>query len=181
MRPALLFVAAAVLAIIVAPIYPALAEDDQLGAGLAPEARDIQEFKLIHADTMTLTRQEDKPQVFKGSVHIILVDEADVETEIKAGKITIFYEQNLKKVRRIEAEGRVKVSRLGSVATTELAIYRGDGNVIEMLIDPHVKDERGELSANRITINLDTDEVLAEGNVRGVVYTKAFEKQSLPK
>ena len=176
MRPALLFLVAAVLAIVVAPIYPAVAEDDPVGAGFAPEARDIQEFKLIHADTMTLTRQEDKPQVFKGSVHIILVDETEEETEIKAGKLTIFYEQNLKEVRRIEAEGHVRVSRLGSVATTELAIYRGDDNIIEMLIDPHVKDERGELSANKITIHLDTDEVLAEGNVRGVVYTKAFEE-----
>jgi lipopolysaccharide export system protein LptA len=176
MKPALLFVIAAALAIIVAPAYPAIAEDDQLVGGLAPEAGDIQEFKLIHADMMTLTRQEDKPQVFKGSVHIVLVDEAGEETEIKAEKITILYEQNLKEVRRIEAEGRVKVSRLGSVATTELAIYRGDENVIEMLIDPHIKDSRGELSANKIVIHLDTDEVVAEGNVRGVVYTEAFEE-----
>ncbi len=176
MKPALLFVVVAALVLAVAPISPAIAEDDSAVAGFAPEAGDIQEFKLIHADTMTLTRQEDKPQVFEGSVHIILVDESGEETEIKAEKITIFYAQNLREVRRIEAEGRVKVSRLGAVATTGLAIYRGGENVIEMLIDPCVKDTRGELCANKISIYLETDDVVAEGNVRGVVYTEAFEE-----
>jgi lipopolysaccharide export system protein LptA len=179
MKPALLFVVAAALAIVVAPVFPAIAEDDPLGAGLAPEAGDIQEFKLIHADTMTLTRQADKPQVFKGSVHIVLVDEAGEETEIKAEKITILYEQNLKEVRRIEAEGRVKVTRLGAVATTDLAIYDGGANVIEMLVDPCVKDLRGELCANKIVIYLETDDVVAEGNVRGVVHTDAFEEDTV--
>lgn len=177
MRLGLLLVVIAAVVIAVSPAFPVAAADKALDAGLSPEARDIEEFRLIHADSMTLTRQEDKPQVFEGSVHIILVDEADEETEIKAEKITIFYEQDLKKVRKIEAEGRVKVSRLGTVTTTELAVYRGDENVIELLIDPHVKDARGELSANKITIYLDTDEVVAEGNVRGIVYPKAFEEK----
>jgi len=152
------------------------AADDSLGIGLTPDAPGIEEFRLIHADSMTLTRQSDKPQVFKGSVDIILVDEAGDESEIKAEKITIFYEQDLKKIEKIEAEGRVRISRLGTVATTELAVYRGDKNVVELLIDPHVKDSRGELSANKITVLLGSDEVIAEGNVRGIVYTEAFEE-----
>jgi len=143
---------------------------------LGPEVGDIEEFRLIHADVMTLTRQKDKPQVFEGSVHIILVDEAGVETDIKAEKITIFYEQDLKKLKRIEAEGKVRVDRLGTQASTELAVYRGKENIMELLIDPHVKDARGELSANKITIYLETDDVVAEGNVRGIVYPQAFEK-----
>lgn len=177
MRLGLLLVVIAAAVIAVAPALPVVAADKALDAGLGPEARDIEEFRLIHADSMTLTRKEDKPQVFEGSVHIILVDEAGEETEIKAEKITIFYAQDLKKVQKIEAEGRVKVSRLGTVTTTELAVYRGDENVIELLIDPHVKDARGELSANKITIYLDTDEVVAEGNVRGIVYPEAFEEK----
>jgi len=152
------------------------AADDSLKTGLLPDASGIEEFRLIHADSMTLTRQKDKPQVFKGSVDIILVDEAGDEAEIKAEKITIFYEQDLKKIEKIEAEGRVRISRLGTVATTELAVYRGDKNVVELLIDPHVKDSRGELSANKITVLLGSDEVVAEGNVRGIVYTGAFEE-----
>ena len=141
-------------------------------------ASDIVEFRLIRADSMTLTRQEGKPQVFQGSVDVILVDEDGEETGIKAEKMTIYYEQDLKKVAKIEIEGRVKITRLGAVATTELAVYRGDKNIIELLVDPHVKDSRGELSANKITILLDSDEVVADGDVRGVVYAEALQGAS---
>jgi lipopolysaccharide transport protein LptA len=143
---------------------------------LAPEMSDIEEFRLIHADSMTLTRQADKPQVFEGAVDIIMADEQGQETRIKADKMTVYYEQSLKKIERVEAEGRVKITRLGSTATTELAVFRGDKNTIELLIDPHVKDSRGELSANKIVIFMNTDEVVAEGNVRGIVHPQAFKE-----
>ena len=47
---------------------------------------------------------------------------------------------------------------------------------MELLVDPYVKDSRGKLSANRITIFIDSDEVVAEGNVRGIVYPEALEE-----
>ena len=156
----------------------AAAEERPPAPGLSADASQIEEFRLIHADSMTLTRQKDKPQVFEGSVNIVLVDEAGEETGIEAEKITIFYEQGLKKIDRIEAEGRVRISRLGTDAATELAVYRSDKNIIELLIDPYVKDARGELSANKITVLLDTDEVIAEGNVRGIVYAESFAGRS---
>jgi lipopolysaccharide transport protein LptA len=144
------------------------------GPGKLP---DIEEFKLIHADSMTLTRQKDKPQVFQGAVDIILVDKEGNESRIEAEKLTIYYDQEIKKVQRMEAEGKVRIARQGSMATTDLAVYRGEQNVIELLIDPHVKDSRGELTANKITLFLDSDRVVAEGNVRGVVYPEAFEEE----
>lgn len=143
---------------------------------LSARMPEIEEVRLIHADSMTLTRQKEKPQVFQGAVDIIMVDKAGDESRIKAEKITIYYKQDLKKIERLEAEGRVRINRLGTEATTELAVYRGDENVIELLIDPHVKDSRGELAANKITIFMDSDEVVAEGNVRGIVYPEAFEE-----
>jgi len=161
---------------------PCMAEEtapesgNAIGGGLTSGMSDIEEVRLIHADSMTLTRQPDKPQVFQGAVDIIMTDEEGQETRIKADKITIYYEQNLKEVKRTEAEGRVKVTRFGSTATTELAIFRGDKNTIELLIDPHVKDSRGELSANKIVIFMNTDEVVAEGNVRGIVHPQAFKE-----
>jgi lipopolysaccharide transport protein LptA len=157
-------------------VAPCDVRADQQQATPASVMPEVEELKLIHADSMTLTRQKEKPQVFEGSVDILMLDKAGNETEIKADKITIYYKADLKKVERIEAEGRVKISRLGTVATTELAVYRGDENVIELLVDPHVKDSRGELSANKIVIRLDSDEVIAEGNVRGIVHPGTLEK-----
>jgi len=144
--------------------------------GLVPRLPEVEEFRLIHADSMTLTRQKGKPQVFDGAVDIIMVDKQNNETRIRAERITIYYEQDLKKIQKVQAEGRVKVHRLGTEATTDLAVYRGDRNIIELLKDPHVKDSRGELAANKITIFMDSDEVVAEGNVRGIVYPEAIEK-----
>jgi lipopolysaccharide export system protein LptA len=143
---------------------------------LAPGAPDIEEFRLIHADSMTLTRQENEPQIFKGAVDIIMVGKDGLETRIKAGKLTIYYEQNLRKVRRIEVEENVEIHRLGTVATTQRAVYQGDKNIIELLVKPIVKDSRGELSADRITIFADSDKVVAEGNVKGIVYPEALEE-----
>jgi lipopolysaccharide transport protein LptA len=144
--------------------------------GLTPQIESIEEFRLIHADSMTLTRQKSKPQVFKGAVDIVMLDKAGNESRIKAEKITIYYQPDLKKIEKMEAEGHVEITRLGTVATTELAVYRGDKGTIELLIDPHVKDSRGELSANKITIYVGSDEVVASGNVKGVLYPETFEK-----
>lgn len=164
----------AILITVVALAFPAMAVEEKSEGGqasaLAPAAPEVEEFRLIHADSMTLTRQKDKPQVFKGAVDIIMLDKSGDETRIKADKLTIYYQADLKKIERIEAEGRVQINRLGTVARTELAVFRGSKNIIELLVDPYVKDSRGELSANRITIFLDSDEVIAEGNVRGIVY-----------
>ncbi|MBI5116256.1 hypothetical protein HZA56_07250 [Candidatus Poribacteria bacterium] len=143
---------------------------------LIPQVSEMEELRLIHADSMTLTRQKSKPQVFQGAVDIAMVGKDGNETRIKAAKVTVYYDQTLKKVERIEAEGRVRITRLDTVATTELAVYRGNKNTIELLIDPHVKDSRGELSANKIIVHMDTDEVVAEGNVRGIVQPAAFEE-----
>lgn len=172
----------AALAMVFLLPFPAFAEDKEAGekpgqeAGLTPQIESIEEFRLIHADSMTLTRQKSKPQVFKGAVDIILLDKAGNETEIKSDKITIYFQPDLRKLEKIEAEGHVVITRLGTVATTELAVYRGDKGTIELLVDPHVKDAQGELSANKITIFINSDEVVASGNVKGLLHPEAFEK-----
>jgi lipopolysaccharide transport protein LptA len=157
---------------------PAPSETGEGPADIGAVMPEVEEFRLIHADTMTLTRQKSKPQVFKGAVDIVMIDKGGAETRIEAQKITIYYQQDQKKLDRMEAEGQVKITRAGTVATTELAIYRGEKDLIELLVDPHVKDSRGELTANKISIYMQTDEVVAAGNVRGLLHPESFEKAS---
>ena len=174
---------APLVALMVLSPFPAASEPASPEAA-APSATmdemipEVEEFRLIHADSMTLTRQKNKPQVFKGAVDIVMIDKEGAETRIEAQKITIYYQQDEKKIDRMEAEGQVKITRAGTVATTELAVYRGEKDLIELLIDPHVKDARGELTANKISINMQTDEVVAAGNVRGLLHPESFEKAS---
>ena len=65
------------------------------------------------------------------------------------------------------------MEREGLVAKTELAIYDGRQSTVDLLQDNYVSDPRGELTADRIRVNLTTNKVQAEGNVRGIVYPQA--------
>jgi lipopolysaccharide transport protein LptA len=179
MKKHILVAAFAVLCFLALPVF---ADEDTNSTDreppdtLAPEASDFEQFRLVHADSMTLTQQEDEPQIFKGAVDIVMVGTDKTETRIKAEIITVHYQQDVKRVREVQAEGKVEIQRLGTVATTERAVFRGDENIIELLVKPHVKDSRGEITADRITIFADSDKVVAEGNVKGTVYPEAIEE-----
>lgn len=164
----------------VSPVFAANADPNPApgvqSAGLQTTIPEVEEFRLIHADSMTLTREKEKPQVFQGAVDIIMIDKAKAETRIEAEKVTIYYLQDQKRVDRMEAEGHVKITRAGTVATTELAVYYGQKDLIELLVDPHVRDARGELTANKISILMQSGEVVASGNVRGLLHPESFEQ-----
>ena len=174
------FIALALLTPLAAPVFAANPSPNPAStaqpAGLQSTSPEVEEFRLIHADSMTLTREKEKPQVFQGAVDIIMVDKLKNETRIEAEKVTIYYVQNLKQVDRMEAEGHVKITRAGTVATTELAVYHGQKDLIELLVDPHVRDARGELTANKISILMQSGEVVAAGNVRGLLHPGSFEQ-----
>lgn len=140
------------------------------------EKGGIQEVKIIHADSMSLTWEEKEPQILKGKVKIQITDQQSQQFTIMADKISIYYLTKKKELEKVVAEGRVEIIRPeGNRATTELAVYHGRENKIELLIDPKVEDTRGEMTANKITINLETETALAEGNVKGIVYPERVE------
>lgn len=143
--------------------------------GVVPGASDISEVRLIRADSMALTQSAGQPQVLNGDVEVVVVDTNQRESRINAMKISIFTAGKERQVDRLVAEGRVVMVREGLTAKTELAIYDGKQNTLDLLQDNYVHDARGELTADRIRVNLATNQVSAEGNVRGIVYPQAFE------
>lgn len=139
---------------------------------LIPGGSEVAEVRLQHADSMIVTRDPDKPQVFQGNVDVVIVDQSSREARLRAMKISIYYLQKSQEVDRLVAEGQVILTRDDLVATTELAVYDGKQNTVDLLEENHIKDVRGELTADRIRVHLETNQVTAEGNVHGVVYPK---------
>jgi len=119
---------------------------------------------------MEVSQREGQPQVLQGNVDMTLVDRRDNSTRVQAQKITVFYDAKLGAADRIVAEGSVVITREDLVANTELMVYDSRQETVDLLEENLVRDKRGELTADRIRIHLRTDQVSAEGNVRGVVY-----------
>ena len=155
-----------VVALVVAVVSAGAQELDKL----VPGGSNIAEVRLIRADSMSLTQREGEPQVLRGNVEVVIVERDKREARIRATKISIFTVGDPREFDRVVAEGHVVMEREGMLAKTELAIYDGRQSTVDLLEDNYVADARGELTADRIRINLVTNEVVAEGNVRGVVY-----------
>lgn len=144
----------------------------------SPAARwEFKELQLINADVMTLSGQPNEPQVFKGNVELLVVGERFNNLSLKADKVDVHYSQDARQVSKVVAEGHVVITRNGSRATTELAVFHIDTNRLELLVDPKVVDAQGEITANKMTLHIDTDTVVAEGNVKGVLYPRIAEKE----
>lgn len=137
---------------------------------LVPGTTQISEVRLIHADSMAVTQKPAEPQVFQGHVDVIVVDRDRREARLKATKVTIFTIPGSRQVDRIIAEGGVVMVREGLTAKTELAVYDGRQGTVDLLQENYVEDARGQLTADRIRIYLETNQVSAEGNVRGIVF-----------
>ena len=138
-------------------------------AGL-PGPSQITEVRLVHADSMAVTQQAGAPQVFQGHVDVIVVDRERREARLKATKITILTVAGTKDVDRIVAEGRVVMKREGLTAKSELAVYDGRQGTVDLLQDNFLEDSRGQLTADRIRIYLESNRASADGNVRGIIF-----------
>ncbi len=150
----------------------------QTAAGGSVVPSEIKEVRLIHADSMAVTQTPDEPQVFQGHVDIIVVGRDQREARLKATKVTIFTVEGSRQADRIVAEGRVVMMREGLTAKSELAVYDGRQGTVDLLQDNYVEDDRGQLTADRIRVYLETNRVSAEGNVRGVIFPKQLDTSS---
>lgn len=166
---------AAVVLTALAGAGPAAAQETDAGQTLVPGGSEVREVRLQHADSMAVTRDPSKPQVFEGNVDVVVVDTRDQEARLQATKISIFYLPETRQVDRLIAEGNVIMTRESLRATTELCVYDGRANTVDLLEDNYIKDARGELTADRIRVDLESNQVQATGNVRGVVYPKRLD------
>lgn len=172
----------ATLLLVASAAAPARAQEGAAGTSrtetLIPGGSSVAEVRLQHADSMAVTRDPSQPQVFQGNVDVVVVDRDQREARLQATKISIYYLPDTRQVDRLIAEGNVIVTRDSLRATTELAVYDGKASTVDLLEDNYIKDARGELTADRIRVFLQTNQVSATGNVRGVVYPQRIDMET---
>lgn len=69
-------------------------------------------------------------------------------------------------------QSSVRLIKDQTVSRGEFAIFRMDDNLLEITGRPVVWKEGDEYEADRITVNLDTEEITLEGTVAGALSTK---------
>ncbi|MDR2898520.1 MAG: organic solvent tolerance protein OstA, partial [Spirochaetaceae bacterium] len=94
----------------------------------------------------------------------------DPDNEVVAAASRIEYDQNTEiAVMQID----VHITQKTTVCTSAFAVYRRRDEMLELMGNPIVVRESDTFRGQEIRINLDTEEIIMEGNVRGsVVDTK---------
>jgi lipopolysaccharide export system protein LptA len=117
--------------------------------------------------TCTLLRYDRKTKIalLEGEVTM-----DDPDHEVQAAAYRIEYDQNTETaVMQID----VHITQKNTICTSAFAIYRRKEEMLELMGNPIVVRENDTFRGQEIRINLDTEEIIMEGNVRGsVVDTK---------
>ncbi len=104
-----------------------------------------------------------------------VMEDLDNEVVVKGGLLENRNEEDLTLIFT-----RVRIFQGTDLTTwSEFARYRRDTNVLELSGLPRVIRDNDEFRANRIVINLDTDEITLQGEVQGV-FTSTDDEEAAP-
>jgi lipopolysaccharide export system protein LptA len=90
----------------------------------------------------------------------------DHQNEVSAKSQLIEYNQ---KTEIAVMQINVELKQKRSVCTAAFAIYRKQEQILEMSGNPQIKRDDDVFRAREITLNMDTEDILLDGRVRGTV------------
>ncbi len=106
---------------------------------------------IITSDSLIIYKKENKA-LFKGSV----VARKD-EITISADSMLVYYDETGSRIKRIEAEGNVKVVKDSKTIISERAVYLGDEDSITFTGDPIAMDGRNMVKGDKIIYYISED------------------------
>ncbi|MDF1569063.1 MAG: organic solvent tolerance protein OstA [Spirochaetaceae bacterium] len=110
-----------------------------------------------------------KAKIIRFREQVTLVDESE-GIVIRCESLDLFEEEDLAVM-----QVSVRLIKEKTVCRGEFATFRRDVNILEISGRPVVWREDDEYRAQRITVNLDTDEIVMEGAVEGALTTQDTE------
>jgi len=168
---------------------------------LSGNAKVWSEDLILQADKIEVYGKDNRYIECSGSV--IGLDE---KKGVRFTTVSLSYDRELKKARlegdstledkenKVVARGRfieyndaagtvllqinVRIFKDNLVCRSEYALYRRKEKVLELSGSPVVYKEGDEFSSDRIRVDLNTDDVVMEGQVRGVLKSASREKES---
>ena len=108
--------------------------------------------------------RETKIAVIKGNVKL-----TDIENDVKADAQIIEYNQN-SEVALLQIQ--VRLTQKNNICTGAYALYQKKNQLLELSGNAQVKQDKDTFRAQQISLNLDTQEITLEGNVKGAVTTE---------
>ena len=101
---------------------------------------------------------------------VTLVDEQD-DIVIRCESLEFYQEEEL-----VFLQAAVRLINDETIGRGEFATYRRESKILELSGRPVVWQDDDRYQADRITVNLDTDEISMEGTVQGLLTTKGDEE-----
>lgn len=131
------------------------------------QVTDPEKGIILNSDHLFYDREEDRSRV---DGYAEMEDQKN-ELIVKGGFLEHFGEQEITII-----QIGVRILKEDLACRSEFARYRRDEEILELSGLPYVYWKGDEYRASRIVINLDTDEILLEGEVEGTVVTEEEEE-----
>lgn len=132
------------------------------------QVTDPEKGILLKSDHLFYDREEDRSRV---DGYAEMEDQKN-ELIVKGGFLEHFGEEEITII-----QIGVRILKEDLACRSEFARYRRDEEILELSGLPYVYWKGDEYRASRIVINLDTDEILLEGEVEGTVVTEEEEEE----
>ncbi|MEM2983543.1 MAG: LptA/OstA family protein [Candidatus Bathyarchaeia archaeon] len=122
----------------------------------------------IVSEQLEIHRTEGKA-IYKGNV---MGKQGD--STILCERLTIFFDKEMNAVQRIIAEGRVRIQTEGRVATAGKADIDSMHRSVVLTENPTIEEGQNNIRGSKITIYLDTERSIVEGEPGHKIQTTIF-------
>jgi lipopolysaccharide export system protein LptA len=117
---------------------------------------------IITSDRMELDRKKNTIS-YKGKVVAVRGD-----ATMRSETLTATYDSGMVRLKKVIAEGKVRVTQGGRVATSVKAVFNSQDNTISLVGNPSVRQGKNQISGSRIILFINEDRVVVEGGARRV-------------
>lgn len=114
----------------------------------------------ISADSLSVNQQTGSAE-FTGNVTI-----GQGEMRLAAGRVLVIYAEEQGRIRRLEASGGVTLVSGADAAESRSAEYDIDSGIVQLRGDVLLTQGRSAMTADSMTVNLQTGEARMQGRVR---------------
>lgn len=129
---------------------------------------------FITSDRMEVDRKKNTI-TYRGRVVAVQAD-----MTMRSEVLTAHYNQDLKQLNEVIAEGKVHVTQGERVATGSKAVFSGKEQTVTLTGDPVVREGNNQVSGSRITFFIEQDRAVVEGGnqrVKATIFPEEVERR----
>lgn len=157
---------------------PGKSEKATKGSGGSGFSANTKDPIFITSDKMEMDRQKNT-LIYKGRVVAVQAD-----MTMNSETLTAYIDPDIKQLKEVVAEGKVKVVQGNRVATGARAVFDQKNQTIVLTGDPVVRQGNSQVSGDRITFYMKPEKAVAEGGkgkrVNAILFPDEFDTKDKP-